>query len=166
MTRSIEERLQVIEDREEIAQLQARYVNYNDGGWEGPTHQHPDAVANLFVEDGIWEGPESSGRARGRAAIAALFREFAAIPFIVHYVMNPLIEIEGDTAKGEWHAIVTATMPGGHALWTLGKYVNDYVRTSDGWKYQKLCFVPAAISPYELGWGKQQFVGGPSAGSR
>jgi hypothetical protein len=157
--RTIEQRLQLIEDREEILQLQARYVNLNDGGWDGPTHRFPEAVAALFTEDGIWEGTETSGRAEGRAAIAALFREFGAIPFIVHYITNPLIVIEADTAEGEWHAIVTSTMPGGQALWTLGKYINSYVRAAEGWRYKTLRFVAAANSPYELGWGKAQFVG-------
>lgn len=156
---SIEQRLQVIEDRDTIARLQAHYVKLNDGGWAGPTHQHPEAVGELFVEDGIWEGPP--GRAYGRAAIVELFRSFQAIPFIVHYVTNPLIEVDGDHAHGEWHSIVTAAMPPERqALWTLGKYINDYVRTPQGWKYTRLNFVPCAITPFEQGWGKQQFISG------
>jgi len=53
MSRTIEERLRALEDREEILRLKARYVNYNDGGWNGPTHANPQAVADMFVEDGI-----------------------------------------------------------------------------------------------------------------
>jgi len=149
-------RLQRLEDREGIAALQARYINLNDGGWDGPTHRFPDEVAEMFVEDGIWEGPP--GRAEGKAAIAALFRSFGAMPFIVHFITNPLIEIRGDQAYGEWHAIVTATTPDGQAQWALGKYINDYVRGPTGWQYRKLHFIAAAISPYELGWAKQQFA--------
>lgn len=89
-------------------------------------------MADLFVDDGIWEGPP--GRAEGKAQIAALFREFSVIPFIVHYLANPLIEVEDGRATGEWHSIVTPTMPGGQALWTLGKYLTEYVRTPAGWK--------------------------------
>jgi ketosteroid isomerase-like protein len=157
--KTLEQRVQIIEDREAIAALQARYINLNDGGWDGPTHCFPEAVGELFVEDGVWAGPETAGRAQGRAAIVALFHEFAAVPFIVHYVTNPLIEIDGDTATGQWHAIIASTMPGGDALWTLGRYDNQYVRTADGWKYRTLNFLSMANSPYELGWGKQQFVG-------
>lgn len=161
MSKTIEERLRAIEDREEIAQMQARYIDLNDGGWQGPTHCHPEAVAALFTEDGIWEGPP--GRAQGHAAITELFRAFQAIPFIVHYVMNPLITVNGDTAHGEWHAIVTSTIPPDgtdpKALWTLGKYINDYERTPAGWRLKHLNFVAAAISPYELGWARQQFLG-------
>ncbi|MEM5388822.1 nuclear transport factor 2 family protein [Paraburkholderia phymatum] len=161
MQRTLEERLRILEDQHEIAQLQARYVDLNDGGWQGPTHCQPLAVANLFVDDGIWEGPP--GCAQGREAIAELFRSFQAIPFIVHYVTNPLIVVDGDSAHGEWHAIVTSTTPpdrgASQALWTLGKYVNDYSRTPAGWRYTRLRFAAAAITPFELGWAKQQFLG-------
>lgn len=157
--KSLAERVQMIEDRNELADLQARYVNLNDGGWGAPTHRHPEQVANLFTEDGVWDGPLRAVKATGRAEIAALFREFQAIPFIVHHVMNPLIEISGDTARAGWHAIVTTTASGGQAFWTFGKYLNEYHRTAEGWRYSKMTFEAAAISTYEKGWAVEQFLG-------
>ena len=161
MQKTLEERVRAIEDRHEIAQLQAGYIKLNDGGWQGPTHCHPEAVADLFVPDGIWEGPPGIGR--GREEIVQLFYSFRAIPFIVHFVMNPLIEVNGDTAHAEWHAIITSTIPPEHAekqaLWTLGKYINDYVRTPDGWRYQHLRFIMMANTLYEQGWARQHFMG-------
>ena len=155
---SIEQRLQVLEDREAIIKLKATYVNYNDGGWKGPTHCFPDEVAELFTEDGVWDGRPESGFAEGREAIRKLFNDFQIMPFIVHYVTNPLIEINGDSATGHWHAIVTANMPDGSARWILGLYKETYVRTPSGWKFKTLRFEAAANSPYDLGWGKQQFA--------
>jgi len=155
----VEQRLKLAEDREALIKLKYRYVNLNDGGWQGPTHAHPDAVADLFVEDGIWDGRPYSGYAEGRDQIRELFRKFGAVVFIVHYVTNPLIEIDGDRATGHWHALVTATMPGPDALWILGTYEDEYVRTPSGWKIRRLRFVSAANSPYELGWAKQRFLG-------
>src|SRR5271169_3635758 len=96
MSKTIEERLQALEDREELIKLKARYVNYNDGGWQGPTHTNADAVADMFVEDGVWDGSPDAGYAKGRAEIKALFQQFRAVKFIVHYVTNPLIEVDGD----------------------------------------------------------------------
>jgi len=160
MTRSLEQRIAYFEDCDAIAKLQARYINLNDGGWEakGPTHQFPEAVADLFVEDGTWEGP-GTARAEGRDEIVALFRAFQRVRFIVHYVTNPLIEVDGDRAYGEWHVMVPNTAPSGSALWSLGLYKNHFVRTADGWRFEKLVFETAAVTPYELGWGRQQFVG-------
>lgn len=157
--KSLEERLQVIEDRNELADLQARYVNLNDGGWGAPTHRHPEQVANLFTEDGVWNGPLGAVTATGRVEIAGLFRNFQAIPFIVHHVMNPLIEISGDTARAEWHAIVATTASGGQAFWTFGRYLNEYRRTAEGWRYTTMTFEAAAISIYEKGWAVEQFLG-------
>jgi hypothetical protein len=159
MPKTIEARLRVLEDREAIIKLKYRYVNLNDGGWKGPTHAHPDAVADMFVEDGVWDGRPHSGYAEGREQIRQLFRSFASLPFIVHYVTNPLIEIDGDHATGHWHALVTATITAQGALWILGTYEDEYVRTATGWKVKSLRFVSAANSPYELGWAKQQFIG-------
>lgn len=159
MSKTLEQRIQRLEDIDEIAKLQARYIDFNDGGWKGGTHQFPEAVADLFVDDGVWEGPSGTARVEGREAIAELFRQFAAVPFIVHCVSNPLIEVDGDEAHGEWHAIIPSTMPDGQGLWTIGKYINDYVRTPQGWKYKRLYFEAATITRYEQGWGKEQFSG-------
>jgi ketosteroid isomerase-like protein len=158
MAKTIEERLQALEDREEILKLKARYVNYNDGGWNGPTHTNPQAVADMFTEDGIWDGAPDSGYAKGRQQIKELFESFGAVPFIVHYVTNPLIEIDGDTATGHWHALVTATMPGPQAIWILGIYKDDYVRRPEGWKFKSLRFDTIAATPYEKGWAKQRLA--------
>lgn len=158
MSKTLEERVQILEDREAIVQLKARYVNYNDGGWKGPTHTDPKGVADLFVEDGVWDGRPNSGYAKGRDEIISLFEGFGAVPFIVHYVTNPVIEIDGDNATGHWHAIVTATMPGDQALWILGLYIDEYVRTPEGWKFKSLRFESAATAPYEQGWAKVQMA--------
>ena len=158
MTRSLEDRVRMLEDQQEIAKLKARYVNYNDGGWNGPTHAHPQAVADLFSDDATWDGRPSTGFAEGRAQIIELFKTFGAVPFIVHYVTNPIIDVDGDTATGHWHALVTMTVPGDQALWSLGLYIDEFVRTATGWKFQSLRFESAANSPYELGWGKQRML--------
>ena len=158
MKKTIEQRLQALEDREEIIKLKARYVNYNDGGWAGPTHSAPEAIADMFVEDGIWDRSPHVGCAAGREAIRQLFRSFGAVPFIVHYVTNPLIEVAGDRATGHWHVLVTSTLPDRTAVWTLGIYEDQYVRTADGWKFKSVRFTAAANTSYELGWGKMQYA--------
>lgn len=159
MAKSLEERVQVLEDRDAIAKLQAHYVNLNDGGWAGPTHQQPKAVAELFTAEGIWVGPFNAVRAEGASAIEDLFTQFQVIPFIVHYVMNPIIDVEGDHACAEWHALVTTTTPDRQAFWTFGKYLNEYIRTAEGWKYTTMTFETAAVSSYKKGWAIEQFIG-------
>lgn len=168
MSRTLEERVRIIEDREEIIRLRARYCNVNDGGWDGmPTHHDIDALVNMFTPDGVWDGgPRIGVRAEGHDQIRALFNHFRAVEFLIHNVMNPIIDIDGDTAHGDWHAIITSTAGSGpdrQAMWVLGKYEEDYLRTPEGWKIKYLRFVTAANPLYELGWGKAQFAGAPSA---
>jgi hypothetical protein len=157
MPKSLEERLQALEDRDEIARLKARYCQLNDGGWAGPTHDHVDEVVDLFVEDAVWDGGPVAGKAVGKANIHALFTAFQVVPFIIHNVMNPIIDIKGDAATGNWHAIIPGTDAQGQALWTFGLYKEHYVRTEQGWRFSSIVFEPAVNSPYEQGWGKAQF---------
>lgn len=154
MRKSLEARLRVLEDRDEIARLKACYCMFNDGGWAGPTHDRIDEVVALFTPDAVWDGGPVAGRAVGRENIRALFTAFQVVPFLIHNVMNPIIDIDGDRATGHWHAIIPGTDAAGQALWTFGMYKDEYVRTSEGWRFSRVVFEPAVNSPYEQGWGK------------
>ncbi len=99
-------------------------------------------------------GPLGTVRVQGRAAIEELFRQFQVIPFIIHNVMNPLIEIDGDQARGEWHAMIATTAAEGQAFWTFGRYLNEYRRTPDGWRYTRMALEAASITTYEKRLGR------------
>ncbi|MDR7157076.1 ketosteroid isomerase-like protein [Sphingobium xenophagum] len=107
MTLTLEARVRIIEDREEISRLRVKYTLYNDGGFNGiTTHHDIDALMELFAPDAIWEGPASTRTARGSDEIRQLMIDFQTTPFVIHNVMNPIIDIYGDTATGNWHAII------------------------------------------------------------
>ena len=154
MTKSLEERVRLIEDREEIMRLRVKYTLFNDGGWNGVgTHHDIDALMELFAPDATWDGTPYNSRAEGWEDIKRLMTEFQATPFVIHNVMNPLIDVDGDTATGNWHAIIPATHEG-KAVWVFGNYVESYVRLDGKWKFHHVRFVTAAQSPYEEGWAK------------
>src|ERR1700693_1853666 len=93
----LERRVTVLEDIEAIKQLKARYCAVCDDD------HNPDKITTLFAEDGIWEGADV-GRHAGHAAIRALFQSFKErISFSQHNVMNPIIEVNGNRAKGQWY---------------------------------------------------------------
>ena len=90
----LERRIKALEDIEEIKKLKARYCAYCDAGYDA------DAIAALFTEDAVWDGGM-----RGRAEEREGIRDFFAmapqrLPFAIHMVMNPIIEVEGDAATG------------------------------------------------------------------
>ena len=93
----LEKRITICEDIEAIKQLKARYCAVCDDD------HNPDKITTLFAEDGIWEGADVGCHA-GHAAIRALFQSFKErISFSQHNVMNPIIEVNGNRAKGNWY---------------------------------------------------------------
>ena len=152
---SLAQRVRVLEDLESIKQLKALYCNYCDGGWDRPTHDY-DKIAALFTEDAVTEG--TAARTAGRENIRRLYRSYQATPFAFHRVTNPIIEVAGDRAKGNWHVLVALTRPDQQAVWIAGIYDEEYARTRDGWRIKTLKFTPAFITRYEQGWGKERTV--------
>lgn len=147
MAGTLEERLKLMEDIQEILQLKAAYWNACDGGWGRPTHDY-DQVASLFVEDGVWESSRS-GPIRGREAIREYFKKLREeVAFAIHCGSNPVVHVNGDRATGNWHAVINIGNPpkGG---WTLGIYDDEYVRTSAGWRIKSMRFTRAGNMPYD-----------------
>ena len=58
----LQNRVRILEDAEAIRNLKARYAAYCDDNY------NPDKIAELFVEDAVWESG-SLGRFEGREAI-------------------------------------------------------------------------------------------------
>lgn len=150
---TIEERLKLLEDIEEIKRLKARYCHFADRGFEGAGHDD-EGLAALFTDDGIWEG--SPGPSQGHEEITATAEKF--MPFGFHIAINPHIVVDGDRAHGMWWGLIPTTTAEGKAVWTAGCYQNEFVRTADGWRFKHLRFQAAFKSSYENGWAKERFM--------
>lgn len=157
MTRSLESRIQRLEDIEAIKQLKARYCALCDDGYDA------DQLADLFTEDAIWHGG-SLGVAKGREKIRKFFQNTPAVmPFAVHMVMNPEIEVDGDTATGRWYLFQAATFQpadktAARALWGSARYDEEYVRVDGEWKFKSLRLTSRFWTPYDEGWEKVKSV--------
>lgn len=151
MPEAIERRLQRLEDTQAIGDLKAAYCNAADGGWDRPTHDY-DALASLFVEDGVWDAGEYGGRCEGREAIRALIRSFRAWPFAFHRITNPVIRVDGDSAVGEWHVLVAIRFRANRDAVVGGIYRDDFVRTSEGWRFETVRFEPAFEARLDSAW--------------
>lgn len=148
------ERLHVLEDIEAIKCLKARYCAFCDDGYD------PDGIASLFVEDGVWDGGEVFGKCEGQAAIKKFFTGAPKqLPFALHYVMNPIIEVDGETATGTWYLFQACTFAtNNQAVWGAAKYNEAYVKVNGEWKFRRLTVTSRFWTPYEKGWAKQPFV--------
>lgn len=164
---SLEARVRHLEDLEEIRKLKARYCDYVDIGWE---LEDPDKkeklVENVFAEDIVWEVPTADGLSEkfsGRDDVRAQYdRAVSPFKFGIHLAMNPVIEIEGDHATGQWPVLVPLTDPQGVAVLLTGKYLEEYVRAEAGWRISRMREVTAFYTPFEEGWAKVPFYEGPA----
>lgn len=137
---SLRTRITLLSDIEAIRKLKHTYCRFNDGGWpaQGPSHMGP--TADLFTEDGIWDGRPAAPLSVGREAIRAMMVSYRGhSPFVIHDVMNPDIEVTGDTATGHWSALVFSAREDG-ARMILGEYYDTYERTAEGWRIKSLKF--------------------------
>ena len=130
---TLEERITRLEDIEAIKQLKVKYSHICDDD------HNPATIASVFVEDGIWESPDF-GKARGHAEIQALFQKFKDMfDFSQQYMMNPLIEVNGDTATGTWYIMGPWTQrESGKEDWFALRYDYDYVKIGGEGKYKHL----------------------------
>jgi len=141
-------RITRLEDLEAIKQLKARYCEICDDD------HNPDRITSVFTEDGIWEG-RGIGHAQGHTAIRKLFQNFQKlISFSQHMVMNPIIEVDGQTAKGTWYFFGPFTMyEGNQAKWQAVRYHEDYMKVDGEWKIAHLRVKgPGMSADYETGW--------------
>jgi hypothetical protein len=156
----LEARVRRLEDIEAIKQLKARYCALCDAGYDA------DGIAPLFTEDGLWDGGRTFGRREGRAAIHAHFAAASRrISIARHQVMNPIIEVDGDDATGEWLLFQPCTIPGSdgdedQALWLAATYHDRYRRVDGDWMIAAMVIDVVFFTPFEVGWAKQQFLSG------
>ena len=151
----VEARLQRLEDIESIRHLKALYCEHCDD------HYNADAIASLFTEDAVWDGSPEFPRLEGREAI----REFFAgandiMSFARHQVMNPMIEVNGDEASGQWMLFQPCTSPGTGAMWFSATYNDQYRRIGGQWMIAGTRVHVAFYTPYETGWDEVHFLGG------
>ncbi|WP_439816895.1 nuclear transport factor 2 family protein [Zavarzinia sp. CC-PAN008] len=149
MTSNLEADLKRLIDRQEIEALKYRYAYLCDQDYDA------DALAELFTPDATWDG-DGFGVQKGQAAIKAFFVNAGrSISFATHYLLNPLIEIDGDAATGTWMLWQSMVMRDtAQAYWLMGRYTDTYVRVDGQWKIASLKMTMLSFTPYEEGPGK------------
>ena len=153
MSNDLEQRIRALEDIEAIKRLKGRYCSYCDDNYD------VEGLASLFTEDAIWDGG-MLGKAVGIEKIRKFFTNSQkAMPFAVHMVMNPIIEVDGDRAEGTWYLFQAATSgPENRAVWGSARYDEKYLRVEGVWKFQHLQLTSFFWTPFDEGWVKSRFV--------
>jgi hypothetical protein len=132
---SLEERIQRLEDIESIRKLKAAYCAACDDDHNG------DAVAALFLPDGTW-GAAGRPPEVGQQQITDFMysvRNRGHMKRSAHQVFNPVIEVDGDTATGQWRFLMMYTASDEQSfVRIIGTYDETYARTADGWRFATL----------------------------
>lgn len=130
MPEAIAERLLIVEDREAIRDLIARYGPLADAG-------DAQAVAALWSEDGSY-AVGGMGEARGRRAIAALIsgplHQSLLADGCAHVLTSPAIDLAGDGAVARCHSVVFRHEDGEWAPVRASANRWELARTSAGWQ--------------------------------
>jgi hypothetical protein len=131
----LERRLTELESVRAIEALASRYHSLCDGGWAGPSHPDVDALADLWLPDGVYSINAARPPCRGRAEIREQFvRLRSSMPWILHTFTNSEIDVDGDRATGIFKGIAYYRRDGGSHV-VVGSYVGRFVRTDEGWRF-------------------------------
>jgi uncharacterized protein (TIGR02246 family) len=156
---ALEVKARVAEDIEEIRALKGAYAEACDLGYD------PDAMAELFTEDAVWEFTNSWGVHRGHAEIRRFMENVGKeILWALHYMIGPVITVHDETtASGKWYILELATMTGvadpaeRDAVILSGTYADEYEKVDGAWKFKHVTVNIGQSSNLDQGWVRQQF---------
>jgi uncharacterized protein (TIGR02246 family) len=118
-----------------IETLMAAYCEACDDNHNG------QRVAQLFSEDGVWEylgRPAACGHRAIKAHIDQI-RDSGTIGTSAHLLHNAQIEVDGDTASGQWRFTMLCNNPEKtqfHQI--IGRYKNRFTRENGRWRIRHL----------------------------
>lgn len=133
MDKTLESRIQRLEDIEAIKKLQATYGHFVDWGWNGKKQQD---VTHFFTEDATFECVAFGMNAKGNKQISEMLTQGSTFTIAQHSFTNPIIDIDGDNATGKW--LLWVGVNGGEANIVFESEDVKYTRTPEGWKIQSI----------------------------
>lgn len=139
-----------VADHMAILDLKARYAYFADHKYDAARRRRKSqarldraarAQAACFTRDALWEGGRDFGkRLSGRAALFAFFRG-GPWRFAMHFYVAPIIEIDGDRARGWWRLWQLAVPQGSDdALFFAAATTEEYRREGAGWLHSAVRF--------------------------
>lgn len=156
---TLEQKARVAEDIQQILALKGAYAEACDLGYD------PDAMAELFTEDAVWEFTNSWGAHHGHAEIKRFMENVGKeILWALHYMIGPVITVHDETtASGKWYILELATMTGvddpetRDAVILSGTYTDQYEKVDGLWKFKRVTVNIGQSSNLDQGWVRQQF---------
>jgi len=166
MDETIAARLQRLEDREAIRELQATYCFLVDDG------RYEELVERWFTEDARCDFRDTRGVisplvSSGRGEILAFFTGVVAVLLadMCHTVHNQRIVVDGDAASAECYFELTARHPAtGDAVVGAGRYIDRLERAGGGWRFHERVAQIFHMAPLAEGWVRRPLLGALTGG--
>ncbi len=135
-------RLERLEALEEVRTLKARYAILADRVLGSPSPANALTLADLFTDDAVADYG-FFGTFTGRDALIQAFTEVlpAGTRWSAHYIVNPILTVQGDTAEGTWSFLIHAVPrnpPDAAPVVFFGSYEEKYRRVGGVWKISSL----------------------------
>lgn len=149
MAKSLEQRMQELEDRDEIKELTARYC------WH-VAHGEGEAVAQLFTDDGVLEVTDGSLKpVRGKEDLLHFYRTSVNQPQLaIPFIQNHIIEIkDADNAEGTC-GIEARFTRNGESVTAAGYYEDRYRRERGKWRFVQRRITFYHVVPLKQGWAE------------
>ncbi len=148
MAKSLEQRIQELEDRDQIKELTARYCWHVARG-EG------QQVAELFTDDGALEVSDGSFKpVHGRGALDKFYGSSVNQPELaIPFIQNHIIEVSGDQARGTC-AIEARFTRNGQSVTAAGYYEDRYRREGGRWRFVERKITFWHVVPLKQGWAE------------
>ncbi|MEZ4297082.1 MAG: nuclear transport factor 2 family protein [Polyangiaceae bacterium] len=144
-TEGLAARVATLEAIESIIALKNRYAEAVDRCSGTPVPGAAETAASLFTEDAHADYAQF-GKFDGRAKILEFFQAvFPAVSLWSRHVMlNPILEVTGDTATGRWYCeayVVFRENPAAGPQKSWVRYEDTYVLTPEGWRFKKVIVI-------------------------
>ncbi len=132
--KSIEERLQLLEDHDAIRQIVSAYSYSVDG-------LNAESVGSLYTENGVYAVADMAPFV-GRERVAAITADKGHRDLVgsgcAHVSLPPYIAVEGDQAVATCHTMVARKGNDGFYIWRLSASRIELVREEDGeWRIDR-----------------------------
>ena len=149
------ERVERLEDKEAIDNLQARFgYLFDKGRWSEAAALFSARGRFEYGQRGVYIGRERIARAM------LLFGPEGLAPGRLnnHMMLQGVVVVadDGRSATGRWQGMVMLSEAGHNGVWGVGVYENRYVREGGDWKIASLHFYPTGFTDYDQGWTKSQ----------
>ncbi len=145
-------RVRAIEDLEEVKKLHRDYISCLD-------NLEFKKALDFFTEDAEVE-VRFSGVMKGKVNFSRIYLETLAQRkerHDGHLVGQPVITIDGDTARGHWIVYIFFSEP--TIDWVQGRNDCEYVRENGTWKFSLLHWNNTFCTPFEDGWLNMPLMG-------